>query len=239
MEQESGDFAIVTEPTENTLGLAQAGYLDFEISCTGESRHGMSTLPNKWASAYLQAADICNRIVDDPALLRSRGTQGMLMETTFNAAPVEPTSRSSLAWMTVEDFRLNCLLGLIPGRNVAASEKNAKAALSRVKQHVTKANRRGLRAKLSRADWDIGFVQRSNEYVRRFEDAMRKVLGHTRSSYMSSFCDATHFYRTNIPTILFGPGKMSLGHSSEEYVSIRQVKDATSVLAYAIENILS
>ena len=237
--QESGDFAVVAEPTENTLGLAQAGYLDFDISCSGESRHGMSTLPNNWASAYLQAADICNRIVDDLALLKTRRVNGMLMETTFNAAPVEPISRPSMAWMTVEDFRLNCLLGLIPGSSVETSEKNAEAALTRVKQHVAQANRRGLRAKITRTDWDIGFTQRSNGYVRRFENAMRKVLGHTRCSYVSSFCDATHFYRANIPTILFGPGKMSQGHSSDEYVSIRQVKDATSVLAYAIENILS
>jgi acetylornithine deacetylase len=68
---------------------------------------------------------------------------------------------------------------------------------------------------------------------------MKKVLGNSRRSYVQSFCDATHFYRANIPTILFGPGRMEQGHSTNEYTSIQQVKDASSVFAHAIENILT
>jgi acetylornithine deacetylase/succinyl-diaminopimelate desuccinylase-like protein len=235
---ESGDFAIVAEPTENTLGLAQAGYLDFNISCLGESRHGQTTLPRMWANAFLQVGNVCERIMNDRGIIRCQKEMGVKMETTFNVSPVRPTVHPSLAWMTVEEFTVNCLLGLIPGRTVKASTTFAKAALDRIKQHVRNGNRQGGRISVAQAHWDIGFIQEENVYVRSFERAMKKVLGHYRS-YVQSFCDATHFYRANIPTILFGPGRMALGHSNNEYTSMRQVKDATSVLVYAIENMLA
>jgi succinyl-diaminopimelate desuccinylase len=239
LKKESGDFAIVAEPTENTLGIAQAGYVDFDISCRGESRHGQTTLPNLWTSAFLQAADICNRIAEDRSIIRKQKQMNVEMNTTYNASPVQPTMRSSFAWMTVEEFTVNCLLGLIPGRTVKDSERLAKTMLDRIKRHVTEANRQGQKSAVAKAHWNIGFVQARNMYVSSFERAMDKVLGHHQASYVLSFCDATHFYRANIPTILFGPGRMELGHSTNEYTSVRQVKDATSVLAYAIENILT
>ena len=235
---ESGDFAIIAEPTDNTLGQAQAGYLDFNLAFRGESRHGQTTLPRKWANAFLQAANICDEITDDRRIIRSQTLMGVKMETTFNVSPVRPTVHPSLAWMTVEEFTVNCLLGLVPGRTVEASEQFAKKTLNRIKRHVEDGNRKGGRGRVSRAMWDIGFVQSENRCLKRFERAMTKALGNSRRSYVQSFCDATHFYRAEIPTILFGPGRMELGHSDKEYTSIRQVKDATSVLAYAIENIL-
>ena len=161
------------------------------------------------------------------------------MESSFNAAPVCPITRPSLAWMTLEEFTVNCLLGLIPGSTVYYSEKITISALSRIKQLITKANTHGHNGSLTRSSWDIGFIQPRVGSVSSFEKAMRKVLGHSRRSYVQSFCDATHFYRAGIPTLLFGPGRMELGHSSNEYVSIRQVKDATDVFTHAIENILS
>lgn len=239
LNEESGDLAIVAEPTENMLGFAQAGYLDFDITCKGESRHGQTTLPQAWSSAFLQASNILNQITNDPALIRKQKWNGVKMESTFNATPVRSIERPSLAWMTLEEFTVNCLLGLVPGRSVHDSERVARAALNRVKHDIANANTHGHDASMTRSTWDIGFTQPSVGYVRGFEEAMLKVLGHSKRSYVQSFCDATHFYRAGIPTLLFGPGRMELGHSSNEYVSIRQVKDATGVFAHAIENMLS
>jgi acetylornithine deacetylase/succinyl-diaminopimelate desuccinylase-like protein len=239
LEEESGDFAVVAEPTDNTIGVAQAGYLDFDVTCKGESRHGQTTLPQGWSNGFLQASNILNRLVSDPALIGKEKLGGIVMEPTFNAAPVHPIQHPSLAWMTLEDFTVNCLLGLVPRLTVQDSERFAKAALDRVRHHIEEANTLGLNASLTRSSWDIGFIQRRAGYVRGFEKAMRAVVGHSKRSYVQSFCDATHFCRTGIQTLLFGPGRMELGHSSHEYVSIRQVKDATGVFAHAIEKMLS
>jgi acetylornithine deacetylase/succinyl-diaminopimelate desuccinylase-like protein len=238
LKAERGDFAIVAEPTQNTLGIAQAGYLDFNIYSKGNSRHGQTTLPNAWASAFVQATNVCNKILSDDKIIRER-RGGLGMETTFNFSPTTFTPPPSLAWMTMEEFRVNCLLGLIPERTLARSARTAKAIVRRIRDMIRETNKEGQRNRFELVDLKPGFIQWRNAYTKAFENAMQRVLGHHRHSYVLSFCDATYIYRARIPTILFGPGKMELGHSTNEYTSIRQVKDATSVFAHAIDSILT
>jgi succinyl-diaminopimelate desuccinylase len=238
LKEERGDFAIVAEPTENTLGIAQAGYIDFNIYSEGEARHGQTTLPDLWANAFVQASSVCNQILQDTTIIRNKRHKGLSMNTTFNFSPAQYASPPSLAWMTMKEFRINCLLGLIPRQSITRSEQSAEAALRRVKQLVADSNREGQRNRFELVDVKAGFIQEENTYTKAFEKAMEKVLGHHRHSYVLSFCDASYFYLARIPTILFGPGKMELGHGTNEYTSIRQVKEATSVFAHAIDNIL-
>jgi len=235
---ERGNFAVVAEPTNNTLGVAQAGYLDFNIYSRGNSQHGQTTIPTAWASAFVQATNVCNRILADHSLIRKvHGNPSM--ETTFNFSPTSQTPLPSLAWMTMEEYRTNCLLGLIPQTTLARSKRAIKATVKRVKQIVRDSNREGQQNRFEIVDLKPGFIQARNAYTRAFEKAMQTTLGHHKYSYVLSFCDASYLYLANIPTVLFGPGKMEQGHSTNEYTSIRQVKDATSVFTHAINNILT
>ena len=161
------------------------------------------------------------------------------MESTFNFSPTSFTPLPSLAWMTMEEYRVNCLLGLIPETTLARSTRSAKAIVDHIKRIIRESNADGQRNRLEVADLKPGFVQSKNVYTKAFERAMQTALGHHRHSYVLSFCDASYIYLAKIPTILFGPGKMELGHSTNEYTSIHQVKDATSVFAHAIDNILA
>jgi acetylornithine deacetylase len=238
LKAERGDFAVVAEPTENTLGIAQAGYLDFNIYSSGSSQHGQTTVPDLWASAFVQATNVCNSVLADEGVIR-RVPGAPSMETTFNFSPTSFTPPPSLAWMTMEEYRVNCLLGLIPQKTLAGSKKAAKAMVNRVKRIVQESNSKGQRNRFELVDVKPGFIQAKNADTEAFDRAMQTALGHHKHSYVLSFCDASYIYLTNIPTILFGPGRMQLGHSTNEYTSIRQVKDATSVFAHAINNILT
>lgn len=238
LKSERGDFAVVAEPTDNTLGIAQAGYIDFNIYSSGNSQHGQTTVPHRWASAFVQATNVCNRILADNHLIQR--VQGEpRMETTFNYSPTSFLPPPSLAWMTMEEYRVNCLLGLIPHKTHGESERAARAAVNRVKRLIHECNREGQRNRFELVDVKPGFIQASNQYTLAFERAMQTALGHHKHSYVLSFCDASYIYLANIPTILFGPGRMEQGHSSNEYTSIRQVRNATSVFAHAIDNILT
>jgi len=237
VKSERADFAVVAEPTDNTLGIAQAGYLDFNIYSSGSSQHGQTTLPRAWASAFVQATNVCNKILSDSSIIRK--VQGEpSMESTFNFSPTSFTPLPSLAWMTMEEYRINCLLGLIPQKTSTESERNAKMIVNRVRRLVRESNSKGQRNRFELVDMKSGFIQARNKYTGAFERAMQTALGHHKHSYVLSFCDASYIYLAKIPTILFGPGKMEQGHSTNEYTSIRQVKDATSVFAHAVENIL-
>jgi len=239
LEQEHGDFAIVAEPTGNTLAIAQAGYVDFNISSLGQSRHGQSALPELWTSAFVQATHLCNRILEDKTLMRKKSYGGLDMRATFNFSPTHYAPPPSYAWMTLEEFRVNCLLGVIPGATISGSQASIDRSMKRIKELVAMSNRQGQRNRLEVVDTGLGFIQAANAHTRTFERAMRRVLGHSRHSYMYSFCDAAYFYRANIPTIVFGPGTLREAHGTKEYVSMRQVVGATSVLAHAVERILA
>ena len=238
LKTETGDFCIVAEPTNNTLGIAQAGYLDFNIYSKGEARHGQTTLPELWANAFVQASNLCNRILADRRIVTKKKYNGLLMKTTFNFSPAPYPTLPSGAWMTMEEFRINCLLGVIAERSIAKSTKAGKMAMGRIKKKVAESNREGQANRFELLDIKPGFIQAPNAYTKAFERTMQYVLGHHRHSYVYSFCDSSYFYRAGIPTILFGPGRMELGHGTKEYINISQVKDATAVFAHAIENIL-
>ncbi len=238
LKTERGDFAIVAEPTENTLGIAQAGYLDFNVYAKGLSRHGETTLPELWSSAFVRTTNLCNQILEDKALVRTAQRDGLRMESTFNFTPAPYSPPPSLAWATITEFRINCLLGLIPEKRITESVNTANSSLRRIRRIITSRNRDGFQAKFELLDMKPGFIQAENPHTRAFQRAMQQALGHRKRSYVLSFCDATYFYQAGIPTILFGPGKMELGHSINEYTSVRQVKDATRVFAHAIEQIV-
>jgi acetylornithine deacetylase/succinyl-diaminopimelate desuccinylase-like protein len=238
LENESGDFAIVAEPTGNTLGTAQAGYLDFNIYSKGETRHGQTTFPELWTSAFVQGTNLCNRILEDKRIIVNKRYDTLIMKTTFNFSPTSYTPPPSGAWMTMEEFRINCLLGIVAETTIHKWRKTANLALSKIRKLVAESNQHGQMNRCELVDLQPGFIQSPNAYTKAFERTMQRVLGHSRHSYVYSFCDSSFFYGAGIPTILFGPGKMELGHGTNEYTSISQVKDATSVFAYAIENIL-
>jgi len=238
LKRERGDFAVVAEPTENTMAIAQGGYVDFSIYCTGESTHGLTTIPDHWASAFVQATNLCNRILQDQHIIRRKKYHGIELNSTFNFSPTHYSPPPSYAMMTMPEYRAHCELGLVPETTVAKSMRSAQAAVNRIKEHVAEGNRHGMQAMCQHVDFKVGFIQAKNTYTRAFARAMDKVLGHHRQSYEISFCDASYFYYRHIPVILFGPGKIEIGHGSSEYVSTREVRDATSVFFYAIENIL-
>jgi acetylornithine deacetylase/succinyl-diaminopimelate desuccinylase-like protein len=239
LKNERGDFAIVAEPTENKLGIAQAGYLEFNVKSKGESRHGQTALPHTPVSAFVRATEVCGRILEDSQIMRKKTYRGLVMPATFNFSPGAFAPPPSNSWMTMDEFEANCLLGLIPETTIKKSEKAADRTLNRVKRVVESANERGQMNMFDMVDMNIGFIQSENPYTERLRTAMNKVSGTHQHIYFLSFSDATYFYRENIPTVIFGPGKLELAHSSHEYILVRQVKQATAVLANAVEDILN
>ena len=239
LKHERGDFAIVAEPTENTMAIAQGGYIDFSIYCKGESTHGLTTIPDHWASAFVQATNLCNRILEDRRIMAKRKYHGTEMNSTFNFSPTDYSPPPSYSMMTMPEYRTHCQLGLVPNTKVAKSMRSAHSAVNRIKEHVAEGNRLGMRARYEQVDSKVGFIQGENVYTRAFQRAMDKVLGHHRESYEISFCDASYFYYKHIPVILFGPGNIENAHGSNEYVNTKEVRDATNVFFYAIQNILT
>jgi acetylornithine deacetylase len=52
---------------------------------------------------------------------------------------------------------------------------------------------------------------------------------------MSAWTDAALLNDAGIPAICFGPGDITLAHAAEEWVEVREIEQATAVLARVAE----
>ncbi len=243
LEKEKPHYAIIGEPTQNEIGLAQAGYIEFNLVSEGEIKHGSTLKIGDNSSAYLNATKILSRILEFPSVGRMRHHSDIEMPNTVNFCPVDHRVFTSYAWMTVDYYRVHVLIGVAPGRTVAASDRIIEDILEVLEEVVEDSNKAGQR---NRVEYNLadppyknhGFIQPRDEFVEKFEQAVDETMGSHSYAYVLSFCDGTFFYDKGIPTLTCGPGIMELGHSSNEYVDLDQVRHAARTFAQATENIL-
>ncbi len=195
------------------------------------------------SSAYVNVTKILNRILEFPSIRRTRHHLDIEMPNTVNFCPVGHRVFTSYAWMTVDYYRVHVLIGVAPGRTVAESDRIIEDIIEALEELVDDANKAGQRNKL---EYNLavppyknhGFIQSRGEFVERFEEAVDETQGSHSHAYVLSFCDGTFFYDRGIPTVTCGPGIMELGHSSNEYVDLNEVRLAARIFAQATENIL-
>jgi succinyl-diaminopimelate desuccinylase len=243
LEKEKPDYAIIGEPTQNEIGLAQAGYIEFTLESEGKIKHGSTLKIGDNSSAYVNVIKILNGILELPTVRRVRRYLDFEMPNTVNFCPVDQRTFTSYAWMTVDHYKVNVLIGVTPSRTIAESDQIIEDMLKELEELVDNSNKAGQRNKLNYETGvppykKHGFIQPRDDFVKKFEQAVDETQGSHRYAYVLSFCDGTFFYDKGIPTLTYGPGTMELGHSSNEYVDLNEVKEAARTYAQAIENIL-
>ncbi len=236
---EKVDYAIVCEPTDLKISLSQAGYLDFNLTSRGESRHGSTIVLGMPSSAVLNAVQLCTKIAELPVLREAFSCEGVRMPNTMNLSPIPVPIYPSFAWMSHELYGMNVLLGIAPRKSTKESEYVLDVILGEVMRLVAESNSNGEKNSVEVNQKMHGFTQERNEFVRAIEEAVRGVIGKPTHEHTLSFCDGTFLHDAGTSTVLFGPGRMELGHSSNEYVPTGQVKQATATYADAILKILS
>lgn len=82
------------------------------------------------------------------------------METTFNFSLTSYTPPPSLVWMTVEEFRVNYLFGLIPKRTLARSARTVKAIVKRIKGMIWETHKEGQRNRFELMDLKPGLIHK-------------------------------------------------------------------------------
>jgi len=238
LEKEKPDYAIVGEPTKNEIGLAQAGYVDLNLQCEGKIQHGSTLKINDNSSAYVNATKILNEILGLPTVRKVRRYLDVEMPNTVNFCPVDQRTFTSYAWMTVDHYEANILIGVVPRKTATESDQIIEDILSELKDFIDDSNRAGQQNKLTLNSKLHGFIQPKDEFVEKFEQAVDEIQGGHKYAYVLSQCDGTFFYDKGIPTLYYGPGSMELGHSSNEYVDLSEVKEAARTYVEAIVNIL-
>ncbi|NDK88167.1 M20 family metallopeptidase [Gordonia desulfuricans] len=214
------DAAIVPEPTSLMLCIAERGLMFARITTHGIPAHGSE--PSRGRSAIVAAAHITD----------------VLHGRTFAGSAEHPLLG-----------RTTCNVGMINGGigpNVVAErcvlEVDRRAVPGDTAESLLDGLRRGIAtAGVSTDDYDIEVttycepseISPDNEFVGLVADAAASVLGVTPTFTGLPFTTDARFMRNQlgIPTVVFGPGDLSLAHVVDEYVEVEDLVSATAVMA--------
>lgn len=208
--------AVILEPTQLHVALAEAGSVGLEVLVRGRPAHG--TTPWAGESAIERAFTLYQRLLAAPFMahhhpLFPKGAWVNLgrLEGGYDTMVVPPHCRMEMD------------LGFAPGlsaREVIRQTEEAMADAERI--FVTDA-------------WEPWETDKNAKVVRALVEAFTTALGHPPLFVgMPSWTDAANIVRKGVPTVVFGAGDLSVAHTWHESVKLADLEAMALVLAALI-----
>lgn len=221
------DFAIICEPSSNTITTGHKGKAQIIIRTHGVSAHGAA--PEKGVNAVYEMAEIIQRIEQTNQALMAQGSRaGTLVLSQISSTSVSLNAVPS-ACQVYLDRRLV----------VGETEQTVRDELTRI---IVGKN----------AEWEIGVLHRqtwTGEAIayEPLHQAWQIGLEHPlaqalQAAYAETFgappdrygfwdfsTNAVAVVRLGIPTIGFGPGDSKLAHMRDERCPVDEIVDACAV----------
>ncbi len=206
-------YAVVLEPTNLEIAIAESGSVEIEIHVKGKAAHGSCL--SDGINAIEKAIDLVSRLKtlsflheEDPLI----GPGGLNVER-FSGGDGE---------LRVPD---SCVLEIdfhvLPRQNVQKIISEIKEILEADKtiSYIIK-------------DVSEPFILPSNSAIishmcQAFEKALQRK---PKLSGMPSWTDAAHLYAAGIEPVVFGPGNLTYCHTPEEKIELSEVVEAFFVL---------
>ena len=216
------DAAIVTEPTRLAIMPAHKGFAWLQVTLRGRAAHGsrwdLGVDAIRHAGLLLAALDSVDRE------LLPKKNHPLLGRPSLHASEIE----GGLGLSTYPD---RCVLRLerrtIPGESVSGVRQEVEDICGDLRRRNPSFD----------AEVEVLFSQPPSDVApdapvcQAMSRAIRSSHTDVRVEGMSAWTDAALLNQAGIPAICFGPGDMGLAHAAEEYIEVREVEDATEILA--------
>lgn len=215
------DAAIVTEPTQLTIGTAHRGFTWTELIVHGRAAHGsrydLGVDAIRHAGLLLAELD---RIDREVLVTRSHPLLG---HASLHASTIAGGS----GWSTYPaECRIQVERRTVPGESPADAVREMEAACASVSAHHPKM-RAEARHVFSQLPSDVA---EDAPIVRALSTALAARREEARIRGVTAWTDAAILNEAGIPAICFGPGDMGLAHADEEWVDEREIDRAATVL---------
>ncbi len=206
-------YAVVLEPTDLKIAIAEGGSVEFEIRVRGRAVHG-SCIPHG-ENAIERAIELISKLKRLSFLYSEHplvGPGGFNVER-FSGGDGE--LRVPDLCIVEIDFRV------LPGQDTEDVIREVKQILEETPNvhYVVK-------------DVSEPFaIPTDSPVVQKICEAYRKALGEEPElAGMPSWTDAAHLYAAGVEPVVFGPGELAKCHTSEEIIELSDVVEAFSVL---------
>jgi acetylornithine deacetylase/succinyl-diaminopimelate desuccinylase family protein len=227
----TADRCVVGEPTSLEIMPGHRGLEWLEFSFQGKAAHGGT--PEKGINAISKAARFIRRVEESLAPRLAQRVHPLIGPAVMNFGVIRGgTQPSSVAdhclvqldrrWIPQE--KLDQVLGEYQEilDELAAEDPTFQATMTRMESNMATMDHMPL--ELSLDDDLVTTLQRVLEQVTAKPPVISAFGGWTDASLISNF--------GKIPTLVFGPGDLSVAHSRCEMVSIEELRLAT--IAYAL-----
>jgi len=205
------DFAVVGEPTSNTIYSAHKGSLRPVVRVHGIAAH--SGTPHLGENAILRAGQLLGMVAEEHETTVRRRTHPLVGEASLTVTRIGGGHADNVL---PEQCDLLLDRRMVPGEDEGAVKEELAALLDRARQRF------GLRAEI--VDWkattgaatetaaDRPIVRRSLDVARRLGISEPGPFG------FQGGCDLVHFRATGAEGVVIGPGSLSVAHKPDEFV---------------------
>lgn len=208
--------AIVPEPTELGISVAERGTLLAEITVSGRAAHGSA--PGNGHSAVADAAHLVKALhqadFGDP-------THPLLGKPTCNVGTI---AGGTSANVVASECRLRVDRRVLPGQD----RRSALAALRQLLDQAEESLGHSIEYRIEvLAFVEASELETTDPFVRFMRDAcvapITGLYGGTDARFLRNQLD--------IPTVVYGPGSMSVAHTADEYVPLAQLRECAASFA--------
>lgn len=218
-------LAVVFEPTQLMLHNGHRGCLTCEIEIVGKGVHMGSD--SAGLSAIVVARHICQALEDLNSARLVKAREDVSFKIWKRPIQINVGKIRGGEWpgSVPERCTITCNIGFLPNETLEDIEH--------LIQHTANTAIAGYDEATLSFNFDAGlrnkaYLSPQNEHIQRLNLALQGVSETTRPLPMYAWCascDARHYaLEAEIPTVIFGAGNLADAHSSNEKISIPEIK---------------
>ncbi len=227
----SAGRAVVGEPTNNRLVPGHRARMVLQADIKGEAMH--SSLANHEANPLFTLARFFNSLANVTTSLRQQVGYLTITPTVTVCPPGDSNITPSTVAQTLDvradtgidsELIVSALNDLL--QNNLGQECSGRVSLVKLQIKTYTG------VELEVDDLVPGYVLPPDDpWLNECRDKLGVVLGQDLMGEVAPFtCDASRLYQAGIPTVMFGPGDISVAHTTDERISIEQFLE--SVVGY-------
>lgn len=219
------DAAVVGEPTSLNLVIAHKGVDRYQIIVGGKSAH--ESLPDQGVNAIVFAARLIDHLSHGLFVEVGRAGHAVLGPATYNIGTIEGGTRRN---MVPDRCMFRIAKRWLPGDSPAAIRAELEAAVrsAGLPVPVSVVRERDMQ-RIAHPPLEIAPGHALTQHLRA---RAAEVLGRAPAlTGWAAFTDGALLQDAGIPTLIFGPGELSLAHTDEEHIPLDQMVAAAEIYA--------
>lgn len=217
------DALVVGEQTDNRVAIAERVACGIDLTVFGKSAHG--AMPWAGENAVLKAARALTYLQDRLFPRLEARTHPYLPAPTLCVCKIEGGQQ----WGVVpERCKVEMDRRLLPGETREKAMEEIRQVLDEYAVNIEPLNYElfstGEVAANIDTPHDEPFVVLANQALQDLTNERRPLTGYMQTS------DGRWLAKDGIPIVIFGPSEPAVAHSTDEYVSVEQLFEATQFL---------